>query len=105
MQFSISFDTIRQIFASDLRRSSCIEIGFYIKGTEKYRNCWMGKKSDGLYWFGLVPDGSEAYDYNSFGEMSEAQVFEGSSLKELWNSVVIHTVDGCEPEIGLGFYL
>ena len=86
------------------------EIAFSVKGSEKFSFCWMGKMPDrvtkaDVYWFGLTPDGNNAYDYSTFEEMSAAQVFDGSSLFERWNDVIILEIDACDPEERLQSYL
>lgn len=62
----ISFNDIEKLFSIDLAGKRCIEIAFAVNGHTKYQACWMGKSPDeakrnnDTYWFGLVPDGSEA---------------------------------------------
>ena len=64
----------------------------------------MGKmpdKSDPYkdsYWFGLLPDGTGAYDYHSFIDFSSTPVFDGKSLKDIWEQVEIIEIDGCDPD-------
>ena len=100
----ISFEDITKLFSIDLERTSCIEIEFLIKGSPKYQTCWMGKTPDikddtkDAYWYGLVPNGSEAYDYDNFQDFSSAPVFNGKALKEIWDKVEILSIDGCDPE-------
>lgn len=100
----ISFEDITKLFSFDVQGKYCIEIEFSVKGYQKYRSCWMGKLPDEadsqkeLYWYGLVPDGSEAYGYNNFQDFSSAPVFDGKSLKEIWEKVEVLAIDGCDPE-------
>lgn len=106
----ISFDDITKLFAI-VNYKSCIEIEFRVSELSNYQNCWMGKtpkkalkirdrfsKDKEVYWFGLTPDGSKAYDYNNYFDFSNAPVFDGKSLKEIWYRVELLSVDGCEPE-------
>ena len=79
----------------DMKSDPCIEINFEIDNCTHYQECWLGKfiskctKRD-VYWFGLVPDGSEAYDFDSFEEFVNDKVFYGNkSLKEVWSLVSI----------------
>ena len=100
----VSFDDITKIFSIDLEGKYCIEIEFVVKGHPKYQSCWMGKSPDkenrenDIYWYGLVPDGSESYDYDNFKDFSHSTVFDGKSLKEILNKVEIWSIDGCDPE-------
>lgn len=101
----VSFDDITKLFALNLNNKSCIEVEFRVIGLSDYQNCWMGKMLDKfckgieVYWFGLANDGSKAYDYDNYFDFSSAQIFDGKSLKEIWNSVELLSVDGCDPEL------
>lgn len=107
----ISFDDIAGLFSFDLQKKYCIEIEFLVKGFPRYQSCWMGKTSNkaskekDTYWYGLVPDCSEAYDYDNFQDFFSAPVFEGKSLKKIWKKVKILSIDGCEPEERIQDYL
>ncbi len=100
----VSYYDIEKLFSLDLQGKGCIEIEFLLKGEPRYQSCWMGKMPDetnkkkDLYWYGLEPDGSEAYDYDDFQEFSSAPVFNGKSLKEIWNIIEVLSIDGCDPE-------
>ncbi|MCH5278694.1 MAG: hypothetical protein J1E60_02780 [Christensenellaceae bacterium] len=100
----ISFDDIEKLFARSLENKFCIEIEFCVAGLSDFQSCWMGKMPDKskegkeLFWFGLAADGSKAYNYNNFFDFSNALVFDGKSLKEVWDSVELLSVDGLEPE-------
>jgi len=100
----ISFNDITKLFSRNLEGTFCIEIEFLVKEESTYQSCWMGKmpakenKEREVYWYGLVPDGSEAYDYDNFRDFSSASVFHGKSLKEIWEKVEILSIDGCDPE-------
>ena len=107
----ISFKDITKVFSFDLEGKWCIEIEFLVKGCPKYQSCWMGKtpnkvdKEKELYWYGLVLDCSESYDYDSFQDFSSAPVFNGKSLKEIWKKVEILSIDGCVPADRIKLYL
>ena len=107
----LSFEDITKIFSFDSDGKKCIEIEFSVNGYPKYQSCFMGKMPDKenagkeLYWYGLVPDGSEAYDYGNFQDFSSALVFDGKSLKEIWDKVDLLSIDGCEPKERISAYL
>ncbi len=107
----ISFNDISKLFSRNLEGKFCIEIEFLVEGEPIYRSCWMGKMPDRenkekeIYWYGLVPDGSAAYDYDNFCDFSSASVFHGKSLKEIWEKVKILSIDGCDPYDRIKAYL
>ena len=106
----ISFDQIAQLFSLDTKRRFCVEIQFMLTGNDKFDYCWMGKmwsreEQRDVYWYGLTADGKNAYDYTTFEEMAAAPVFDGLSLKEVWDRVIIETIDDCDPEERLRDYL
>ena len=107
----ISFKDITKLFSFDLEGKWCIEIEFSVKGYPKYQSCWMGKTPNKenpekeLYWYGLVPDCSESHDYDNFQVFSSAPVFDGKSLKKVWNRITILSIDGCDPEERISAYL
>lgn len=51
-----------------------------------------------VYWFGLAEDGSQAFEYDNFENFSSAPVFDGKSLKDIWNEIELISINGCEPE-------
>ena len=98
----ITFEDLTKVLEVPMRNDRCIEIEFMLSNSEKYHQCWMGKGYDknidkDTYWFGLTEDGNNAYDYTSFEDMSNAPVFDGKSLKDVWNDIKVISVDGCEP--------
>lgn len=107
----ISYADITKLFSFDLEGKWCIEIEFAVKGYPKYQSCWMGKTTDEnnkgkeSYWFGLVPDGSEAYDYDNFQDFSSAPVFCGKSLEQIWYKVELLSIDGCDSKERLLAYI
>ena len=107
----ISFSDISKLFSRCLYGRSCLEIEFLLNGYPQYQSCWMGKMPDEsekekeLYWYGLVPDGSQAYHYYNFEEFSSAPVFDGKSLKQVWNQIEIISIDGSEPNEMISIYL
>ena len=107
----ISYSEIASVFSFNLEGKYCIEIEFSVKGHSRYQSCWMGKmpnkanKEKNIFWYGLVSDGTEGYDYDNFQDFSDAPVFGGKTLKQIWNSVIIFSIDGCNPEDRIQFYV
>ncbi len=105
----ISYTDLSAVFSYDLENTGCIEIEFHVLGSEKYTCCWMGKMPDeGIgecYWLGLIPGGSEGYDYPCFADMVSAPVFDGKCLKDILHSIDIHTINDAAPEIRLQYYV
>ncbi|MBQ4584711.1 MAG: hypothetical protein IJA82_00725 [Clostridia bacterium] len=105
------FESIAKLFSFNFDEKYCIEIEFSIKGYPKYQFCWMGKMPDKentekeLYWYGLTSDGSEAYDYDNFQDFYSAPIFDGKSIKEIWDKVDLLSIDGCDPKERLAVYL
>ncbi|MBR6650459.1 MAG: hypothetical protein IKL36_03515 [Clostridia bacterium] len=98
----ITFDVMKKIMAFDIQRKYCVEILFSIDDNDKFSHCWMGKSFDDetecdVYWFGLTPDGKNAFAYPTFEELSSAKVFDKKSLFEIWDSVILMEIDGCNP--------
>lgn len=100
-----------QLMSHDLQGKFCIEIDFLIEGDAEYQNCCMGKmpsleeKMTDCFWYGLKPDGTQAYDYPALQEMCDAPVFRGQSLFELWDKVEFCSLDACPFEERIGVYL
>ncbi len=107
----LSFSDIKKMFSYNLQNDCSIEIEFLIKGEPQYQECWMGKMLEEtnpekeLYWYGFVPNGKGAYDYDNFDAFSVAPVFNGKSLKEIWDRIEILSIDGCDPQERFLFYL
>jgi hypothetical protein len=94
------------------KNTSCheIEVEFSVNNYEQYQNSWLGKMLDielkkELYWYGLVEDGSQAYEFESFEEFINAEVFGGRSIKEIWNSITLISIDACDVQERLQFYI
>ena len=107
----ISFENISKMFSIDLENKRCVEIEFNVIGYPNYQHCWMGKmpdtsdKSKELYWFGLATDGSKSYDYDDYFNFSNSPIFNGKSLKEIWDCIELLSIDGCDPEDAIQFYI
>lgn len=107
---TLSFDLFENLMSFDTKGTLCIEIFFRVKDNGKFCRCWMGKMPDkltkkDLYWFGLTPDGKNAYDYPTFDEFSGDGVFDGNSLAEIWDSVEITEINSCDPQEMIEIYL
>ena len=88
----------------------CIEIEFSVDNNQEYQESWMGKLIDKetmkfAFWYGLTPDGEQAYDFDSFEEFVKAKVFHGKNIEEIWDLVSITSLDGGLLEEMLPFYL
>lgn len=107
----ISFADITKLFSFDTEGKMCIEVEFRVEGEPEYASCWMGKMPDDdnegqeLYWYGLKPDGSAGYDYGDPDAFFAAPVFDGRSLKEIWEKVEILSIDGMDPEERIRVYI
>lgn len=106
----ISFELFEKLMSFETKGTICIEILFKVKGSDKFDFCWMGKlydkeKNSDVFWFGITPDGENAYDYLSFDDFSSDNVFDGKSLYEIWNEVSIEEINACDPEDMIEIYL
>ncbi len=107
----ITFEDFKTVLTHKVYGDSCIEIEFRVNGLAEYSYCWMGKMPDtdnpskNAYWFGLVPDGSKSYDYDTFDAFSSALVFDGQSLEDVWDKVELLSVDSCDPEERIRYLL
>lgn len=107
----IAFEEFCSIMSYDItNKQTCIEIEFCIDNGIDYQCSWLGKMLYGegkkaIYWFGLTEDGSQAYDFESFEQFLNAKVFHDKSIKEIWDLVTILSIDACNIEERLPFYL
>ena len=106
----MTFELFQKLMSFDTQSRFCIEILFLVKGNEKFDYCWMGKMPDkktkqDVFWYGLTPDGKNAYDYPTFEEFLSANVFDGKSLLEIWDNIVIEDINGCDPMEMVDMYL
>lgn len=84
----MEFGLFKEFMLFDTQGRFCIEIQFSANANEKFDYCWMGKMPDGktkhdVFWYGLTSDGKNAYDYSTFEDFSNAEVFDGRSLTEI----------------------
>lgn len=107
----ITFEEFCCVMSFDITNNrACIEIEFCIDGYKDYQCSWLGKMLDDedekvIYWFGLTEDGSQGYDFKLFDQFLNAKVFHGKSIKEIWDLVTILSIDACNIEERLPFYL
>ena len=106
----MTFELFQKLMSFDTKGRSCIEIHFFVNGNGKFDYSWMGKMPDrktkkDVFWYGLTPDGKNAYDYPTFDEFSSANVFDGKSLLEIWDNIVIEEINGCDPMEMVDMYL
>ena len=106
-----SFEDITKLFSFDIEGKMCIEVKFRVEGEPEYASCWMGKMPDDdnegqvIYWYGLKPDGSAGFDYDSLEAFLAAPVFGGRSMKEIWGKIQILSIDGLAPEERIRVYI
>ncbi len=106
----MKFELFEELMSFDTKGRCCIEIAFIVKGSDKFDCCWLGKTPDqenkeDVFWYGLTPDGKNAYDYPSFEAFSSAAVFDGQSLLQVWDKVIIEEINGLDPEEMIELYL
>ena len=107
----LTFAEFQGVMRHDLLEiGECIEAEFCVDGCAEYKAANLGKTIDRytnkeIYWFGLTEDGLQAYDFNSFEDFSNAKVFHGKDLKGIWESVSFYSIDACEVQERLPFYL
>ena len=108
----IIFEDFCRLMSYDVakKQDTCIEIAFCVDGCEEYQSSWLGKMIDKetkepIFWFGLTEDGSQAYDFDSFEKFANAKVFNGESIKNIWDSVSLFSIDACDVQERLPFYL
>lgn len=108
----IKLQDLITILSSDVAKyNSCIEMNFCIDNDPKYGDCWLGKMPDRnehckeVYWYGLVPDGSQAYDYTKLDDILNAKVFYSKSLLDIIEKVTWYSLDGCSIEERLPDYI
>ncbi len=107
----ISLATFEKMMQYDVvKNKACIEIEFSVDEDPIYFACCLGKMFDGetnrgLYWYGLVADGSQAYDYDTLEAFLNAKILNGNSIKQLWSKISLFSIDACSVEERLPFYL
>lgn len=104
-------DLITVLSSDVVKYNSCIEMNFGIDNDTEYEDCWLGKMLDRnksnkeIYWYGLVPNGSQAYDYDQLEDILNVKVFHGKSLCDVIEKITWYSLDGCSIEERLPDYL
>lgn len=104
-------DLITVLNSDVVRYNSCIEMNFCIEADTEFEDCWVGKMpnrddpSKEVYWYGLVQDGSQAYDYTKLEDILNAEVFHGKSLCDVSEKTTWYSLDGCSIEERLPDYI
>lgn len=104
-------DLIKVLNTDVIRYTSCIEMNFCIDNDTEYIDCWLGKMPDKdnpskeVYWYGLVPDGAQAYDYDKLEDILNAKVFRGKSMFDVIEKITWLSLDGCIIEERLPDYI
>jgi len=110
----ISFEQFEKMMSYDVMKyMACIEVDFHVDDSLEYNSCCLGKTSyilgkkitQASYWYGLTPDGSQGYGYDSLYDFFTAPIFRGKSILEIWNSITFDAIDGCGVELRLPHYL
>lgn len=79
------------------------ESTFRLKNSKKFQNVWFGvtqnpHKDNGLlYWYGSEEDNLSC-DFSSLEDFVNAKIFDGKSLKEIWDNIEITSLDCISPE-------
>lgn len=75
------YEVFKKLLSWKTEGKYCIEVNFAVDGSEKYCDCWLGKTPSpdipgtDAYWYGLVADGSEEYDFTSSEDMLSSKGF------------------------------
>lgn len=108
----LKFQDLIKILNKDVvKDNSCIEMNFCIDKDTEYKDCWLGKMIDNkesgeeLYWYGLVADGSQTYEYDSLEDILNAKVFHGKSLYDVIEDIIWFSLDGSNIEDMLPYYI
>lgn len=108
----IELEDLIKVLSNDvITHQSCIEMNFCIENNTEYEDCWIGKMPDRynsikeIYWYGLVRDGSQAYDYHNLEDILNAKVFNGKSMCDVIEKVTWYSLDGCIIDERLPYYI
>ena len=108
----VLLEQFEKMMAYDVvENNACIEVEFRVDGSVEYESCWLGKtvgrevpiKAD--YWYGLMPDGSESYNFDSLHDFVNAPVFHGENIRDIWDCITLISIDGCDIDWRLTHYL
>jgi hypothetical protein len=104
-------DLIKILSTDVVKNNSCIEMNFCIDDDAEYEDCWAGKMPDksnlgkALYWYGLVSDGTQEYEYANMEDILSAKVFRDKSMSDVIDKVTWYSLDGCSIEERLQHYI
>jgi hypothetical protein len=109
--YKIPMATLIAILKTDVTtQDTCVELNFCIDNDLEYVDCWLGKMPDKIakdkevYWYGLVPDGSQAYDYEQLDDFLEAKVFRGKNIYEVFDTITLFSLNGSSIEEMLPYF-
>ena len=98
----IALEHFEKMMAFDVvANNACIEVEFHVDNSLGYAACWLGKTINretlqAVYWYGLTADGLQAYNFDSLDDFINAPVFNGKSIKEIWDTVTFTSIDSCD---------
>lgn len=101
----MTFSQLKKLMAWSTEGSACIEMHFCVRGRSQFHSCYLGKDAEDAYWLGLTQDGKNAYEFGSLSAMMGANVFDGRTLSEIWQDVIVLEIDGCDPSLRLPHYI
>ncbi|BBF43780.1 hypothetical protein lbkm_2468 [Lachnospiraceae bacterium KM106-2] len=87
-----------------------LEIAFYLEGDAQYSECWMGKMPNSekpdqeIFWYGLVEDGTQSYNYSTAEELLQAKVFYGKDLLGILEQINWYSLDASNFEEMWNYY-
>lgn len=83
----IDFYTFIEIMECDVvQKNACIEISFCLDASLEYSFSWLGKTINpetgrALFWYRLVADGSQSYDFDSLQEFISTPIIVNKCLE------------------------
>jgi len=81
------------------KAKNCDETVFYFKSDPKETEHYIVflPEYEKPYWVGLcdIKDGCE---FKTAKEMFEAPIYDGKSIKERWNEIIVCAINGCSVE-------
>lgn len=104
----VTYNDIERLFSYDYTGRYSIEVSFCVEGSAKYTDCWMGRISNkyrDIFWLSLSENEEEQHEFELYRDMVAAPLFEGKSLAQLEEKVIICTIDGCEPQERVRAYM
>ena len=81
------------------------ETEFEIIGDSKYDDCYIGYQPqfENPYWAGLC-DIKDGCDFKTADDLVNAKIYHGKSIKELWDSIEIISIEGTCVEEWLKYF-